>query len=184
MDIFVGGGRSRKTQKIWGGDGSLKRMKGGGIFSTLRYTCFNTSKKGSIIRQTNTIKYLLKMLLQMKYFTLSAVEVWWFYFSPIFWFPNSLNNPITLSVNFKKRIFLLISLSFLSKHANFEQSKFGLYNRLNIEYLEYLSPSSFVPTAITQPFFELQTPDFAWKFVWIVQINYKSTKVQKVQKST
>ena len=43
---------------------------------------------------------------------------------------------------------------------------------------------SFVPSAITQPFFELQTPDFAWKFVWIVQINYKSTKVQKVQKST
>ena len=43
-------------------------------------------------------------------------------------------------------------------------------------------PSSFVPTAITQPFFELQTPDFAWKFVWIVQINYKSTKVQKLQK--
>ena len=42
--------------------------------------------------------------------------------------------------------------------------------------------SSFVPSAITQPFFELQTPDFAWKFVWIVQINYKSTKVQKVQK--
>merc|ERR1711974_507051 len=28
------------------------------------------------------------------------------------------------------------------------------------------------------------TPDFAWKFVWIVQINYKSTKVKKVQKST
>ena len=41
--------------------------------------------------------------------------------------------------------------------------------------------SSFVPSPITQPFFELQTPDFAWNFVWIVQINYKSTKVQKVQ---
>ena len=26
--------------------------------------------------------------------------------------------------------------------------------------------SSFVPSAITQPFFELQTPDFAWKFIW------------------
>ena len=25
---------------------------------------------------------------------------------------------------------------------------------------------SFVPSAITQPFFELQPPDFAWKFVW------------------
>ena len=44
--------------------------------------------------------------------------------------------------------------------------------------------SSFVNSAIPQPFFELQTPDFAWKFVWIVQINYKSSKVQKVQKST
>ena len=44
--------------------------------------------------------------------------------------------------------------------------------------------SSFVPSAITQPFFELQTPDFAWKFLWIVQINYKHTNVQKVQKST
>ena len=26
--------------------------------------------------------------------------------------------------------------------------------------------SYFVPSAITQPFFELQTPDFAWKIVW------------------
>ena len=32
--------------------------------------------------------------------------------------------------------------------------------------------SSFVPSAITQPFFELQTPDFAWKFVWTVLTNY------------
>ena len=54
----------------------------------------------------------------------------------------------------------------MSKLANFEQSKFGLYNRLNIE-------SSFVPTAITQPFFELQTPDFAWKFVWIFSTNFE-----------
>ena len=36
--------------------------------------------------------------------------------------------------------------------------KFGLYNPLK-------KMSSFVPSAITQPFFELQTPDFAWKFV-------------------
>ena len=27
--------------------------------------------------------------------------------------------------------------------------------------------------AITQPFFELQTPDFAWKFVWIVSANFE-----------
>merc|ERR1712030_98258 len=40
---------------------------------------------------------------------------------------------------------------------------------------------------ITQPFFELHTPIFAWKFIWIVKRNdkvqkykkYKSTKVQK-----
>merc|ERR1712030_108468 len=42
---------------------------------------------------------------------------------------------------------------------------------------------------ITQPFFELQTPDLAWKFIWTVEPNdkvkkYKNTKVQnkKVQK--
>ena len=40
--------------------------------------------------------------------------------------------------------------------------------------------SSFVPSAITQPFFELQTPDFAWKFVWTVETNYK--KYKKVHK--
>ena len=27
--------------------------------------------------------------------------------------------------------------------------------------------------AVTQPFFELQTPDFAWKFVWIVSANFE-----------
>merc|ERR1712083_1049887 len=43
---------------------------------------------------------------------------------------------------------------------------------------------SFVPSAIIQPFFELQTPDFEWKFVWIVQINYKSTKSTKKYIST
>ena len=32
---------------------------------------------------------------------------------------------------------------------------------------------SFVPSAITQPFFELQTPDFALKFVWTVPTNYE-----------
>ena len=41
---------------------------------------------------------------------------------------------------------------------------------------------------ITQPFFELLTSDFAWKFIWTVEPNdkiqrkykkYKSTKMQK-----
>ena len=43
---------------------------------------------------------------------------------------------------------------------------------------------------ITQSFFELQTPDFAWKFICTVQLNekvqkvqkYKNTKVQRGQK--
>ena len=33
--------------------------------------------------------------------------------------------------------------------------------------------SSFVPSAITQPFFEVQIPDFAWKLVCAVPTNYK-----------
>ena len=48
---------------------------------------------------------------------------------------------------------------------------------------KYISTKVF----ITQPFFELQPPDFAWKFIWTVEPNdkvqkyknYKSTKVQK-----
>ena len=36
-----------------------------------------------------------------------------------------------------------------------------------------------IKLSITISFFELQSPDFAWKFVWTVQ-----TKVQKVEKST
>ena len=39
--------------------------------------------------------------------------------------------------------------------------------------LIYNIVSSFVPSAITQPFFELQTPDFAWKFVGTVPTNYR-----------
>ena len=38
--------------------------------------------------------------------------------------------------------------------------------------------SSFVPSAITQSFFELQTPDFTWKFVWTVT-NYEKTFKRK-----
>ena len=34
--------------------------------------------------------------------------------------------------------------------------------------------------SITHSFFELQTPDFAWKFVWIVRTNYKGKKVHKL----
>merc|ERR1712030_193838 len=43
---------------------------------------------------------------------------------------------------------------------------------------------------ITQPFFQLQPPAFAWKFIWTVEPNdkvqkykkYKSTKIQKRKK--
>ena len=37
--------------------------------------------------------------------------------------------------------------------------------------------------SITRSFLELQSPHFVWKFVWTVRTKYKSTKVQKVQKS-
>ena len=42
--------------------------------------------------------------------------------------------------------------------------------------------SSFLPSGITLPFFELQAADFVWKFEWIVQTNYKSTKSTKSTK--
>ena len=40
---------------------------------------------------------------------------------------------------------------------------------------------------ITQPFFDLQTPDFAWKFVWIVSANFEQNanlqkKIKKCKK--
>ena len=38
--------------------------------------------------------------------------------------------------------------------------------------------------SITHSFLELQSPDFAWKFIWKVQINYKSTKKVHKYKST
>ena len=37
--------------------------------------------------------------------------------------------------------------------------------------------------SITQSFFELQTPDFAWKFVWTVQPTDKVQKVATRQKT-
>ena len=47
------------------------------------------------------------------------------------------------------------------------------YNRLTIDVDVDVDrcPSSFVPSAITRSFFELQTSDFAWKFVWTVPTN-------------
>merc|ERR1712030_307253 len=60
------------------------------------------------------------------------------------------------------------------------------------EQKKYKCTQKYISTKvlITQPFFELQTPDFAWKFIWTVEPNnkvqkYKNTKVQSTkQKST
>ena len=41
---------------------------------------------------------------------------------------------------------------------------------------------SFVPSAITHSFFELQTPDFAWNFVWTVRTNNEKFSFRGVKK--
>ena len=66
----------------------------------------------------------------------------------------------------------------------FELTNFKVWTVLSTEenvllrlYLLSLSllpeMSSFVPSAITRPFFELQPPDFAWMFIWTIQTNYQ-----------
>ena len=36
---------------------------------------------------------------------------------------------------------------------------------------------------VTQPFFELHIPDFAWKFIWIVSTNFEQNEnLQKIKK--
>ena len=60
---------------------------------------------------------------------------------------------------------------------------------------KYKSTKKYISTKvlITQPFFELLTSDFAWKFIWTVKPNdkvqkykkykkYNSTKIQKMQR--
>jgi len=49
------------------------------------------------------------------------------------------------------------------------------------KYKSTKSTKKYVSTKvlITQPFFELQTPDFAWKFIWTVEPNYKVQKYKK-----
>ncbi len=41
-------------------------------------------------------------------------------------------------------------------------------------------PAPNTKLSITHSFFELQSPDFVWKFVWTVRTKYKSTKSIKV----
>ena len=36
---------------------------------------------------------------------------------------------------------------------------------------------------VTPPFFELHTPDFAWKFIWRVLTNYEKNFSQRGQKN-
>ena len=38
--------------------------------------------------------------------------------------------------------------------------------------------------SITRSFFEVETPDFAWKFVWTVRTKYTHKKVQSTHNST
>merc|ERR1739842_85099 len=68
----------------------------------------------------------------------------------------------------------------------FELTNFKVWTVLSTEenvLLRGLLPemSSFVPSAITRPFFELQTPDFVWKFVWTVPTNYKKKELKHVK---
>ena len=46
---------------------------------------------------------------------------------------------------------------------------------------KYKSTKKYISTKvlITQPFFELQTSDFAWKFIWTVKPNDKVQKYKK-----
>ena len=37
--------------------------------------------------------------------------------------------------------------------------------------------------SITRSFFEVETPDFAWKFVWTVRTKYTHKKVQSTHNS-
>ena len=57
-------------------------------------------------------------------------------------------------------IILLVEMSTIAQLLNFEL----LYMTIEV--------SSFVPSAITRSFFELQAPEFSWKFVWTVPTNY------------
>ena len=53
---------------------------------------------------------------------------------------------------------------------NFYQNEFGLYNHQKIEIGES-TYVLFIPRAITHPFVEIKTPDFALKFVCTMRTN-------------
>merc|ERR1712030_154177 len=46
----------------------------------------------------------------------------------------------------------------------------------------FLAPSLSTKVLITQPFFELLTSDFPWKFIWTVEPNDKVQKYKKYNK--
>merc|ERR1712030_11290 len=50
----------------------------------------------------------------------------------------------------------------------------------------YKSTKKYISTKvlITQPFFELQTPGFAWKFIWTVEPNDKVQKYKSIKQKS
>ena len=85
--------------------------------------------------------------------------------------------------SFKFKVDLDLQI-FLTKNKNIVQTlrtnELKVWTVLSTDdILLYTIVSSFVPSAITQPFFELQTPDFAWKFVWTVPTNYEKKNCKK-----
>ena len=48
--------------------------------------------------------------------------------------------------------------------------------------MDSLNKIKITKVLITQPFFELQTPHFAWKFIWTVQPNDKGQKYKNKKK--
>ena len=61
------------------------------------------------------------------------------------------------------------------------QNNLGQTTNMSISVITDKNVSA-IPSAVTQPFFELQTPDFAWKFIWTVQTNFEKKIYQGYQK--
>ena len=57
-----------------------------------------------------------------------------------------------------------------------DPDKMGIHAKKNLHGNPCKKILCIMELAITQTFFELQTPDFAWKFVWTVRIKYPHKK--------
>ena len=99
------------------------------------------------------------------------------YNSATFWATDSTFS-MEVWMNCPNKLWLKISNFIISKNM---KNNIILNIFMFFEFFMVLTKSTKWNTLLNLKFW-LQTPDFAWKFVWIVQINYKSTKVQKVQK--